>query len=141
MGISTKMERMKANPGVSLKIENHRQLDVCNIAFEAAVEIYETSKTFPADEKFSLTDQVGRSSRSVCANIAEAFRRRKYEEAFVSKLNDSEGEAAETQTWLEFAGCFGCVEHDRFTVLYSKYDNIIGKIVVMRNQPGKWSVG
>ncbi len=103
-----------------MKIENHGQLEVYNMVFEAAVQIYETPKTFPAEEKFSLTDQVRRSSRSVCSNIAEAFRRRKYEKVFVSKLNDSEGEAAETQTWLEFADRFGYVEHSSFAALYAE---------------------
>lgn len=124
-----------------MKIENHRQLDVYRMAFEAAVEISESSRSFPAEERYSLTDQVRRSSRSVCANIAEAFRKRKYEKSFVSKLNDSEGEAGETQTWLEFANRFGYLETEEFTHLYSEYDNIIGKIVRMRNQPGKWSIG
>ncbi len=124
-----------------MKIENHRQLDVYKMAFEAAVVIFELTKSFPAEEKYSLTDQIRRSSRSVCANIAEAFRKRKYEKAFVSKLNDSEGEAAETQTWLEFAGHFRYIDESKLTALYSEYDNIIGKIVRMRNQPGKWSIG
>ncbi len=123
------------------KIENHRQLDVYKMAFEAAVEIFEISKSFPAEERYSFTDQIRRSSRSVCANIAEAFRKRKYEKSFISKLNDSEGEAAETQTWLEFADRFGYLRKDKFTNLYSEYDNIIGKIVTMRNQSGKWSIG
>ena len=111
------------------------------MAFEAAVVIFELTKSFPAEEKYSLTDQIRRSSRSVCANIAEAFRKRKYEKAFVSKLNDSEGEAAETQTWLEFASHFRYIDESKLTALYSEYDNIIGKIVRMRNQPGKWSIG
>ncbi len=123
------------------KIENHRELDVYKMAFEAAVEIFEISKSFPAEERYSFTDQIRRSSRSVCANIAEAFRKRKYEKSFISKLNDSEGEAAETQTWLEFADRFGYLRKDKFTNLYSEYDNIIGKIVTMRNQSGKWSIG
>ena len=124
-----------------MKIENHGQLDVYKMAFDAAVEIFECSKSFPAEEKYSLTDQIRKSSRSVCANIAEAFRKRTYAKAFVSKLNDSEGEAAETQTWLEFASRFGYLGMEKFKSLYSEYDNIIGKIVRMRNQPGKWSIG
>ena len=124
-----------------MKIENHGQLDVYKMAFDAAVEIFECSKSFPAEEKYSLTDQIRKSSRSVCANIAEAFRKRTYAKAFVSKLNDSEGEAAETQTWLEFASRFGYLGMEKFKSLYSEYDNIIDKIVRMRNQPGKWSIG
>ena len=88
---------------MSEKIKRHQDLDLYKKAFEAAMEIFELSKKFPREETYSLTDQIRRSSRSVCANIAEAWRKRRYEAAFVSKLCDSEGEAAETQTWLEFA--------------------------------------
>ena len=74
------------------------------LAFDASMRIFELSKRFPIEERYSLTDQIRRSSRSVCANLSEARRKRRYEGAFVLKLNDSEAEAAETQTWLEFAG-------------------------------------
>jgi len=73
------------------------------MAFEAAMRIFELTKSFPREETYSLVDQIRRSSRSVCSNIAEAWRKRRYEAAFVSKLNDAEAEAAETQVWLEFA--------------------------------------
>ncbi|MEA3376633.1 MAG: four helix bundle protein, partial [Chloroflexota bacterium] len=85
------------------KIRTHRQLDVYQMAFEAAMRVFELSKEFPRQETFSLTDQIRRSSRSVCANLGEAWRRRRYQAAFVSKLNDAEAEATETQVWLEFA--------------------------------------
>jgi hypothetical protein len=75
------------------RIRTHRDLDVYQRAFEAAMEIFELTKMFPREEVFSLTDQIRRSSRSVCANLGEAWRRRRYEAAFVSKLNDSEAEA------------------------------------------------
>jgi four helix bundle protein len=78
-------------------------LDVYRKAFDAAMRIFELSKSFPKEEKYSLTDQVRRASRSVCGYLAEAWRKRRYEAAFVSKLSDSEAEAAETQVWLEFA--------------------------------------
>ena len=84
-------------------ILSHKQLDVYKLAYKLAMEIYHLSKKFPADERYSLTDQIRRSSRSVSANLAEAFRKRRYEKAFVAKLSDSEGECAETQTWLDFA--------------------------------------
>src|SRR4051812_29161513 len=84
-------------------VVKHQDLDVYKKAFEAAMQVFELSKKFPKEEVYSLTDQIRRSSRSVCANLAEAWRKRRYEAAFVSKLNDSEAEAAETQTWLEFA--------------------------------------
>ena len=86
-----------------MKIRSHRELDVYKMAFEAAMKIFELSKSFPKEETFSLTDQKRRSSRSVCSNLAEAFRKRKYPKSFVSKLSDSESEADETQTWLDFA--------------------------------------
>jgi len=73
------------------------------MAMAAAVHIFEISKRFPVEERYSLTDQVRRSSRSVCANIAEAWRKRHYPNAFVSKLGDAEAEAAETEVWLEMA--------------------------------------
>src|SRR5438309_4969434 len=85
------------------KIRSHRGLDVYSKAFETAMRIFELSKRFPKEETYSLTDQIRRSSRSVCANLAEAWRKRRYEAAFVAKLGDSEAEAAETQTWIQFA--------------------------------------
>ena len=86
---------------MSVKITRHQNLDVYKRSFQAAMQIFEVSKQFPKEETYSLTDQIRRSSRSVCANLAEAWRKRRYEAAFVNKLNDSEGESAETQTWLE----------------------------------------
>ena len=85
------------------KIENHTDLQVYQKAFEAAMKIFELSKSYPKEETYSLTDQIRRSSRSVCANLAEGWRKRRYEAMFISKLADAEGEAAETQVWLEFA--------------------------------------
>ncbi len=84
------------------KITTHNDLDVYRRAFEAAMEIFEHSKAFPKDETYSLTDQIRRSSRSVCANLAEAWRKRRYENAFISKLSDAESEAAETQFTMAF---------------------------------------
>jgi four helix bundle protein len=84
-------------------VQNHEDWEVYRIAFEAAMQIFELSKRFPVEERYSLTDQVRRSSRSVCANLAEAWRKRLYKAAFVAKLSDSAAEAAETQTWIAFA--------------------------------------
>lgn len=114
-------------------------LIVFNKAYSLAMEIYELSKTFPSEEKYSLTDQIRRSSRSVCSNLAEAFRKRKYPKAFVSKLSDSEGEAAETQTWLEFALECKYIEVQTYTILVEKCNNIIGKLVNMSLHPEDWS--
>ena len=85
------------------RIQDHQELEVYRMAFEAAMRIFEVSKGFPREERYSLTDQIRRSSRSVCANLAEAWRKRRYEGAFLAKLSDAEAEAAETQTWLDFA--------------------------------------
>ena len=122
-----------------MKIRTHKDLDVYNLAFEAAMEIFEITKKFPAEEKYSLTDQIRRSSRSVCANLAEAFRKRKYPKAFVTKLSDSEGEAAETQVWLDFALKYGYIEDSTYAQLLEKYDNIIGKLVNMSLHPENWT--
>ena len=84
-------------------IRTHKELDVYKMAVEVAMEVFEITKFFPKEEKFSLIDQIRRSSRSVAANVAEAFRKRRYPKSFISKLSDSEGEAAETQVWLEFS--------------------------------------
>ncbi len=87
-------------------ITTHKELIVYQLAFKVSMEIFRITKTYPKDEIYSLTSQIKRSSRSVCANLAEAFRKRRYEKAFVSKLSDSEGEAAETQVWLDFSFAF-----------------------------------
>ena len=85
-----------------MKITRHQELEVYKRSVAAAMQIFDLSKSFPKEEIYSLTDQIRRSSRSVSANIAEAWRKRRYEAAFVAKLNDAEGEAAETQTWIEY---------------------------------------
>lgn len=123
-----------------MKIAKHTDLIVYQMAFRAALEIFELTKSFPKEEKYSLTDQIRRSSRSVCANLAEAFRKRRYPKAFITKLSDSEGEAAETQVWLEFSYKHNYISKSDFDRLNQDYDNIIGKIIVMSNQPEKWQV-
>ena len=102
------------------------------------MEIYELSKSFPKAEAYSLTDQIRRSSRSVSGQIAEGWRRRKYEAAFVNKMNEAEGEAAETQVWLEYAVACGYLIREEAAKLHRSYDRIIGKLVNMGNQPEKW---
>lgn len=123
---------------MSVKITRHQDLDVYRKSFEAAMDIFEVSKRFPKEETYSLTDQIRRSSRSVCANLGEAWRKRRYEAAFVSKLNDSEGEAAETQTWLEFAVKCGYLNKEEGRVLFKAYDEIISIAVTMINHPDSW---
>ena len=123
---------------MSVKITRHQDLDVYRKSFEAAMHIFEVSKQFPKEETYSLTDQIRRSSRSVCANLAEAWRKRRYEAAFVSKMNDSEGEAAETQTWLEFAVRCGYINKEKGRGLFKAYDEIIAILVTMINHPESW---
>lgn len=120
-------------------IRTHKDLRVYQSAFAAALKIYEVSKTFPKEEKYSLTDQIRRSSPSVTSNIAEAFRKRRYEKAFIAKLSDSEGEAAETQVWLDFALAHKYIKTELRTKLYKEYDSIIDQLVNMIRFPEKWS--
>ena len=123
---------------MSKSVRSHRDLEVYRMGFEAAMRIFELSKGFPVDERYSLTDQMRRSSRSVCGNVAEAFRKRKYPKSFISKHSDAESEAAETQTWLEFASQCGYINQEDFEQLHQTYDHIIGKLVNMSRSPGKW---
>jgi len=122
-----------------MKIRSHKDLDVYKMAFEAAMRIFELSKSFPKEETYSLTDQIRKSSRSVCANIAEAFRKRRYPKAFVAKLSDSEGESAETQTWLDFAFSCEYISETDCVELNEIYDKIIGKLVNMSLNPKDWA--
>ena len=122
-----------------MKIRSHKELDVFKLAFESAMEIFELSKLFPKEERYSLTDQIRRASRSVCSNLAEAFRKRKYPKSFVSKLSDSEAEGAETQVWLDFAFRCNYIKEETHQLLMLKYEHIIGKLVKMSLQPEKWT--
>lgn len=114
------------------------QLEVYKLAVDSAMEIFEFTKTFPREERYSLTDQIRRSSRSVSVQIAEAWRRRKYEAVFVNKLNESEGEAAETQGWLEYAVKCGYLNRNSGRLIHRTYDRILGKLVTMGNNPKRW---
>jgi four helix bundle protein len=126
---------------MAVKIRSHRDLDVYQQAFDAAMEIFALSKQFPKEEVYSLTDQIRRSSRSVCANLAEAWRKRRYEAAFLSKLSDAETEAAETQVWLEFAVRCGYLDRISGAKLYRALDAVISMIVHMVNHPSSWIIG
>ena len=119
-------------------IRNHHELDVYKLSFEVAMRIFELSKKFPREETYSLTDQIRRSSRSVCSNIAEAWRKRRYKAAFTLRLNDSEAEASETQTWLQFAIECDYLAGEDGVNLIQKYDHIIGKLVTMIHKPDPW---
>lgn len=116
--------------------KSHRELRVYQLAFKSATEIHEITKKFPAEEKYSLTDQIRRSSRSVCANIAEAWRRRKYPKNFVSKLTDSDTEATETIVWLDFALHFNYITPAVHKELEDHYNS---QLTIMMSDPGKWT--
>ncbi|MBN1927311.1 MAG: four helix bundle protein [Prolixibacteraceae bacterium] len=122
------------------KFKSHRNPKVYQVAFETAMEIYNLSKKFPKEETYSLTDQIRRSSRSVCANISEAFRRRKYPKSFSNKLNESEAEAAETQNWLDFSLACNYISKEQYSSLDLQYENILGMLVNMQKSPEKWSI-
>ena len=119
-------------------IESHEELEVYKLAFQAAMRIFALTRQFPRQETYSLTDQIRRSSRSVCSNIAEAWRKRRYEAAFVSKLNDAESEAAETQVWISFAVQCGYLSQEVGQELHQTYDHISGKLVNMITNPDPW---
>ena len=121
-------------------ITHYRELDVYKMAMECAMRIFELTKKFPPEEKYGITGQIRRSSRSVCANIAEAWRKRRYKAAFISKLSDSEAEAAETQVWLEFSSRCNYISESEFSELDFEYDKIMGKIVRMIDNPSPWLI-
>ncbi|MBD2303794.1 four helix bundle protein [Nostoc sp. FACHB-190] len=120
--------------------KNHGDLEVYKMAFDTAMQIFELSKKFPIEEKYSLTDQIRRASRSVCANFAEAWRKRRYEAAFIAKLCDAEAEAAETQTWIEFAVQCHYVDIETGRNLYKAYNSILGMLVTMIHNSNKWII-
>ena len=122
------------------KIRTHRDLDVYQRAFAEAMEVFELSKTLPKEETCSLTDQIRRSSRSVCSNLTEAWRKRRYEAAFISKLSDTETEAAETQVWIEFAVACKYWDRSEARSIYAAYNAIIRTIVGMINHPQTWTI-
>ena len=120
------------------RIVRRHDLEVYQKAMTAAMTVFEASKSFPKEETYALTDQLRRSSRSVCANLAEAWRKRRYEKAFVSRLSDAEAEAAESQTWVEFASRCGYLGREKAVDLYLQYDAILCMVVSMIHHPGDW---
>ena len=123
-----------------MKIQQYTDLEVYRKGFDAAMLLFWASKNFPKEETCSLTDQIRRSSRSICANLAEAWRKRRYNAAFISKLSDAESEAAETQVWIEFAMKCGYLERDESVPLYKSYDEILRMLVAMINKPQSWVI-
>lgn len=121
----------------------YRDLTVYRQAMDAAMKVFELTRTSPAEERYSLVDQVRRSSRSVCVNLGEAWRKwrkRRYRQAFIAKLSDAEAEAAETQVWLEIAERCGYVHPDRAVALTETYDAILAQLVTMIQGADTWTV-
>ena len=118
-------------------VKHYKELHIYHVAFESAVRIFELSKSWPWDDK-SLTDQIRRSSRSVCGNMAEAWRKRRFPKHFVSKLSDADQEAAETQVWLDFAYRHGYIEKADHDEVYRTYDSVCAGLVHMMEAPEKW---
>ncbi len=121
-------------------IRSYRELRVYQSSFECAMRIFEISRSFPPEEKYSLVDQMRRSSRAVCANIAEAWRKRRYPAHFVSKLSDAESEADESRVWLEFSLRSRYISDETFADLDGRYDLILGQLTKMHSEPEKWTV-
>jgi len=123
-----------------VKIKTYKDLEVYKMSFESAMVIFELTNSFPKEERYSLTDQIRRSSRSVSANIGEAWSARYYPKSFISKLVIAESEATETQVWLDYSLACKYISKDDYIRLYEQYDFIIGKLVNMIRNPEKWSV-
>lgn len=121
-------------------ITTHQELRVYQLAFEAAMQIFDLVPTFPEAERQLLTEQILRSSRSVCANLAEAWQKRRYKKAFVAKLNEVEAEAAETQVWLEFAIICGYLDAEVGHALFHHYRLILVAASRLIQQADAWVV-
>lgn len=121
-----------------MEIERVEDLHVYAVAYAAAMESFEHSRAWPREERYALTDQVRRSSRSVSVNLSEAWAKRRYPAHFVSKLSDAHGEAEETLTWLRFARDCGYVEQEAALALRSRYHQVIGGLIKMMATPEPW---
>lgn len=119
-------------------IKHFRDLEVYRRAFAAAIEIFQITKGFPADEKYSLVDQIRRASRSVCANLAEAWRKRRYIAVFKNKITDSMQESSETQCWLEFSLACQYLKQSKFDELDNEYEQIIAMLNSMEMNAQKF---
>lgn len=122
-----------------MKIQSHRELIVWQKAMDTAMRIFEITRSFPKEERYSLTDQMRRASRSVVAQIAEGWRRRRYRAAFINKWNEAEGEAAEMQTHIEIALRCGYIKPEIAAELEALYEEIISMLVSMSKNAEKWT--
>ena len=120
------------------QVQNYTDLRVYQLAFESAMEIFRLSRRWPPEEKYSLTDQIRRSSRSVCSNLGEAWRKRRYPNHFVSKLSDADTEATETEVWLDFALECGYLDQETQSELREKYNYICAMLTKIMDNPQPW---
>ena len=121
-------------------VRHYRELDVYQNAMNLAMKVFELTKHWPSEERFNLIDQIRRSSRSVCTNLAEAWRKRRYRAAFIAKLSDSETEAAETQVSTAIAMRCHYFDEKTFREIDESYEKVLGQIVKMIDQPEKWLI-
>lgn len=123
---------------IKKECRGYRDLKTYQLAYTLALEIHAITKTFPAEEKYSLVDQIRRSSRSVPANIAEAWKKRRYKKSFISKLTDSSSEASETEVWLDFSKDLGYFKESKYNDLIERYDEVSRMLVGMIENAGKF---
>lgn len=121
-----------------MKYKGYKDLKVYQIAYKLSMEIFNITKSFPKDERYSLTDQLRRSSRSITANIAEAWKKRRYTKLFVNKLIDSAGEAGETEVWLDYSKDCGYIREEKYNGLISGYDEVNRMLHGMISKPEKF---
>jgi len=121
-----------------MAVKDYHELNVYQMAFSAAIDVHQLSESFPKVERYALTDQIRRSSRSVCANLAEAWRKRIYPNHFASKITDSEAEAAETIVWLDFAFHFQYLVEEKHIALVNQYEQICRQLAAMSARPEQW---
>ena len=122
-------------------VRHFRELEVYQNGLDLSMRIFAVSKQFPAEERYSLTDQIRRSARSICANVAEAWRKRRYKAAFISKLSDAETEATEVQVWSEIAYLCGYIDKKIFLELDDAADHIVSQLVRMSDTADRWTLG
>ncbi len=118
--------------------QGFKDLKVYQLSYELAMEIFHLTKKFPREEQYSLTDQIRRSSRSVCGNIAEAYRKRRYPKHFTSKITDADGEASETTVWLDFSMDCGYISKESNKSLIDRYLDVGKMLGSMADHPEKF---
>ena len=121
-----------------MELRGFRDLIVFQKAYKLALDICKTSACFPKEEKYSLTDQINRSSRSIPANIAESWAKRLYPKSFVNKITDALGEELETEVWLDMSKDLHFIDSETHNQLISKYDEVRKMLISMLNSPDKF---